>query len=225
MALCRRRSRSSAPSVPAETPSASLTKTASTSASTASGGNPLVTAIALIGLPSATMESNSSSAGGRAPSEGNRRTRAAQGARTGRFAAGGDGPDGVHQLVTLGDVVLQEVAVASRTLGQEGHGVLGIVVLRQNDDPGPRVPLADLLGGVDPFPIEGGGHPDVRDQDLGRQSGGALHHLVVVGRHADDLEVLVPLDQRTYALPDDQIVVGQEHRDPARLVRVVIHRL
>ena len=55
--------------MPAETPSASFTNTASTSASTASGGRPLLTAMALMGLPSATMPRSSSSAGVRPPLE------------------------------------------------------------------------------------------------------------------------------------------------------------
>ena len=187
IALCSRRSRCSAPSVPAETPSASFTKTASTSASTASGGRPLATAMALIGLPSATMPSSSSSAGDSPPCG---RHRADQGVDDGRVegvAPGGHGADRVDQLVALGDVVLQQVAVAGRALGQQRDGVLGIVVLREDDDAGPGMALAHLLGGVDPLPVEGRRHPDVGHQHLRCQRLGALDDLVVVGRHAHDL--------------------------------------
>ena len=76
MAWWSRRSRCSAPWVPAETPSASLTKTASTSASMASAGSWRATAMALIGLPSATMLRSSSSAGVRPPFVVTGRTRA-----------------------------------------------------------------------------------------------------------------------------------------------------
>ena len=41
----------------------------------------------------------------------------------------------------------------------------------------------------------------------------ALHHLVVVGGHADHGEVTMTLDERPNALADDQVVVGQEDAD------------
>ena len=69
MAWCSSLSRFSAVGFPDATPAASLTKTASTSASTASGGTCLATAMALIGLPSAIMLSSSSSAGRSPPGE------------------------------------------------------------------------------------------------------------------------------------------------------------
>ncbi len=56
-----------APSVPAETPWASLKKSASTCASTASGVVRWAAAMALMGLPSATIPNSDSSAGVRPP--------------------------------------------------------------------------------------------------------------------------------------------------------------
>ena len=44
-------------------------------------------------------------------------------------AAGGHRPDGVDELVALGDPVLQQVAVAGRALDEQGDGVLGVVEL------------------------------------------------------------------------------------------------
>ena len=70
------RSRRRALWLPAETPSASLTKTASTSASAAAGGTPRAAAIALIGLPSATMDRSSSSSGDSPPAGTTGRTSA-----------------------------------------------------------------------------------------------------------------------------------------------------
>ena len=154
IALCSSRSRCSAPSVPAETPSASLTNTASTSASTASGGRRLAAAMALIGLPSATMPRSSSSGGVRPPWAVMGRSERVDDGGVERVAAGGDGTDRVDQLVALGDVVLQEVAVAGRALGQQRDGVFGVVVLGEDDDAGPRMPLAHLLGRVDALPVE-----------------------------------------------------------------------
>ena len=121
-----------------------------------------------------------------------------------------------------GDVVLQEVPVAGRALGQQRDGVLGVVVLREDHDAGARMPLAHLLGRVDALAVERRGHPDVGDEDLGLERGGPLHHLVVVGGDPDDPEVLVPLDEGPDALADDEVVVGQEHRDRARSDRAVV---
>ena len=61
----------------------------------------------------------------------------------------------------------------------------------------------------------------------GSQRAGTLDDLVVVGRHPDDPEVLVPLDQGPHALADDEVVVGQEHGDRPRDARSCwsIHRL
>ena len=126
--------------------------------------------MALIGLPSATMPRSSSSGGERPPFDGHRPQQRIDDGRIERVPAGGHGPDGVHQLVPLGDVVLQEVPVAGRALGQQGHGVLRVVVLGEDHDPGARMTLAHLLGRVDAFAVEGRGHPDVGDQDLGLQA-------------------------------------------------------
>ena len=175
--------------------------------------------MALIGLPSATMPSSSSSGGDRPPFAVIGRSERVDDGRIERVAAGGDGPDRVDQLIALRDVILQEVPVAGRALGQQGHGVFGVVVLGEDDYAGPRMPLAHLLGGVDALAVELRRHPDVGDQDLGLQRGGALDDLVVVRRHPDDPKVLVPLNERLDALADDEVVVGQEHRDRAGATR------
>ena len=127
------------------------------------------------------------------------------------------------QLVPLGDVVLQEVAVAGRALGEERDGIFRVVVLREDDDACAGMPLAHLLGRIDALAVERGGHPDVRDEDLRLERGRPLHHLVVVGCDPHDPEVLVALDQRPDTLADDEVVVGQQHRDRARSTRFVCH--
>jgi hypothetical protein len=75
--------------------------------------------------------------------------------------------------------------------------------------------LADLLGRIDPLTVEGGGHSDVGDQDVGLMLQRTLDDLVVVGRHSHDREVGVAGDQRAYAFTHDQVVVGQEDVDRA----------
>ena len=189
IAWCSSRSRRSALSLPALAPLASLRNSCSTASFTASGVVWRLAAMALIGRPSATCSSSSSSCSERSPS-----------ARTGAHqrvddlgvehrAAGGHRADGLDQLVALGHPVLQQVGVAGGALGQQRDGVLGVVVLGQDHDAGAGVALAHLLGRLDALVLEGGRHADVGDDDLGLGLGGAGDQLVVVGGDADDLEV------------------------------------
>ena len=104
-------------------------------------------------------------------------------------AAGGDGADGVGELVALGEAVLQQVRVAGRAVGEERHGVLGVVVLAQDHDAGARLALPDLLGRVDALALEGRRHADVADDHLGLVLGGRRQQLGMVGGFADDLDV------------------------------------
>ena len=138
--------------------------------------------------------------------------------------AGGHGPDRVDELAALGDAVLEQVAVAGRALGQQRHRVLGVLVLREHHDPGPRVTLAYLTGGVDAFALEGGRHPDVGHQDLRLGGLGAADQLVVIGGHPDHLQVGRGVDEGAYTLAHDQVVIRQEDGDRAvRGAAVVIH--
>ena len=143
------RSRRRAPSVPAETPWASLTNSASTWVSTASGVVRWAAAMALMGLPSATQFNSVSSESVRPPWVVTGRDEGIDDGGVECGAAGGHRPHRVDQLVALGDVVLEEVAVAGRAFGHQGDRVLGVVVLRQDDHTGARTPLADLTGRVD----------------------------------------------------------------------------
>ncbi len=104
-------------------------------------------------------------------------------------AAGRDHADGFDELVALGEVVLQEIAVAGRTLGEQRHGVLGVVVLREDHDAGTGVALAHLFGRVDPLAVERRRHADVGDEHVGSRRRGPGHGLVVVRADADDLQV------------------------------------
>ena len=106
-------------------------------------------------------------------------------------AAGRHGADRLHELVALGDAVLQLVGVAGRALAEERDGVLGVVVLGEHDDAGARVVPAHLLRRLDALALEARGHADVGDDDLGGGRDGTGEELVVVGGDADDLEVLL----------------------------------
>ena len=139
-----------------------------------------------------------------------------------RRPPGGHRPHRVDQLVALGDVVLQQVAVTGRALGHQGDGVLGVVVLGQDDHAGTRAPLADLAGGLDPFPLEGGRHPDVGHQHMGLGGQDPLHQAVVVLGDPHHPQVTLPLEEATHPLADDHVVIGQEDVDDRSRTRRVV---
>ena len=122
---------------------------------------------------------------------------------------------GAGQLVALGDAVLQQVRVAGRAVGEERDRVVGVVVLGQHDHAGARVALAQLLRREDPLLLEARWHADVGDEHLGRGRFGAGEEAVVVVGGPDDLEIGLEAEQRPHALAHDDVVVGEEHGDPA----------
>ena len=174
---------------PADTPSDSLTKTASHLVRDRLGRERARTAaIALIVLPSATRPEQFLFGGRevlRPDTGGDQRLHDGwvQGG-----AAGGHRANGVHQLAALGDVVLEQVAVSGRTLGQQRDRVLGLVVLGQHHDPGAWVTLAHLTGGVDALAVELGRHPYSVTITWGWVACGAADELVVVGGYPHDME-------------------------------------
>ena len=140
----------------------------STSSATASGVVWRATAMALIGLPSAMKVSSSWSASLRSSSPAcTGRTSASTIDRVEQGAAGGDGPDGVDELVALGQPVLQQVASsrrrpsASSDTAYSGSSYWDRITIARAG-----VALADLLGGVDALALERRRHADVGHHDL-----------------------------------------------------------
>ena len=210
------RRRRSALSSPVDAPLASTRNRCSTWSLTASGVVLLATAMALIGRPSAMKVSSSWSE--RVQVVVARLHRSHQGVddhRVEQGAAGGDGADGVGELVALGEAVLQQVGVAGRAVGEERDGVLGVVVLAQDHDAGAGLALSDLLGRVDALALEGRRHADVADDHLGLVLGGRGQQLGMVGGLADDLDVGLAAQERVDARAHEEVVVGQHHRDHA----------
>ena len=117
--------------------------------------------------------------------------------------AGRYGADGPKQLIAFRDSILQEVRVTGRALAQQRNRVVGLVILRQHDDPGSRVALAHLLGGLDPLALKGRRHPNIGYDHLRCRLLGTGHKPLVVSGHPDDLEIRGGTDQRPNALSDD----------------------
>ena len=80
----------------------------------------------------------------------------------------------------------------------------------------------DLLGGVVSLALEGRRHPDVGDHDLRLRPLGFLEQLVVVGRDAHHVEIVLAGEQRPHAFADDEVVVRQQHADSAGGHRVPV---
>ena len=68
-------------------------------------------------------------------------------------------------------------------------------------------PAEQPAGGFDPVEA---GHAHVHQHDVGFQFGGELDGLIAVGGFADDLEVVVDLQDHAEPGPDERLVVGDE---------------
>ena len=213
IAWCSDRSRLSAPASPLLASRDSARKRLSTFSAIAAGVVCCAAAMALIGRPSRDLLEQGLLVGGQPADPGDRVHERLDDRRVEHRAAGGDLAHGPGELVALGDAVLEEVGVAGGAVGQQRDRVLRVVVLRQHDDAGAGVALAELLGRVDALPLERGRHPDVGHEHLRGGGGGAGDQLVVVAGGPDDLEVGLDREQGPDALADDDVVVRQEDGD------------
>jgi hypothetical protein len=73
--------------------------------------------------------------------------------------------------------------------------------------------LADRVRAVDPFELEVRGHLDVGDDDLRNVFGRGREERRGVLGHADDLDVVVGVQERAHALADEHVVLSQNHPD------------
>ena len=71
------------------------------------------------------------------------------------------------------------------------------------------VRLADATRGPDPLVGQRRRHPDVGEDDVRVRLIDGVHQLVVVGRDGDDVNVVVPLEQRDDPSPQELSVLGQ----------------
>ena len=122
-----------------------------------------------------------------------------------------------RELIPFSNTVLEQVRVPGGTLTQQRDRVLGFVVLGEDHDPGPRVLLADDPRRADPLVGEIGWHANIGHHHLGHVFGGSGEELVVVTRHANDVDVSRDGEESAHSLADDEVVV-REH-DANRLLQ------
>ena len=98
-------------------------------------------------------------------------------------------------------------------LAEQRDRVLLVVVRGQHHDAGVRMAFADRVRAIDPLELERGRHLDVRDDDVGHVFGRGLQQRRRVCGHADDLDVVVGVEERPDALADQDVVLAQDHSD------------
>ena len=136
----------------------------------------------------------------------------------------GNGADGLGQLVRAGDLLLQEVAPASRPRLEEGQRVGGRLVLAEYDDSHLGLVLAEPGSGLDPLVGPGRGHADVGDDHSGRRLLDEFQEFRQVGGPADEIEVRLTVDNARDALPEECVVLRQNHLDARHALRTVARR-
>jgi hypothetical protein len=119
-----------------------------------------------------------------------------------------DPSDGLQQPIRLA-VLEQEAAGAG---AQRAVDVLVELEHAEDEDATPGRPgvAEDAAGGLDPVAA---GHADVHQDDVGAQFPREPHGLGTGSGLARDREPGRRLDQRAQAVPDERLVVGEEHPD------------
>jgi len=82
-------------------------------------------------------------------------------------STGGDLVDRLHQAVRVPEPFLEQVGDTGRALLEQLQRVLGIGVLRQHHDADVGMPVAHVMGELDPLGGVGRRHPDVEQHHVG----------------------------------------------------------
>ena len=98
-------------------------------------------------------------------------------------------------------------------LAEKGDRVLLVVVSREHDDAGLGMPLADRVRAVDPLELERRRHLDVGHHDVGGVLGSRGEQGRRVLGDADDLDVLVGVQQGPHAFAHEHVVFAEHHPD------------
>jgi hypothetical protein len=130
-----------------------------------------------------------------------------------RAPARRDLADRADELVALRDPVLQQVGEPALALAEERDRVRLVVVGREHDDARRRMLLADRVRAVDPLELEVRGHLDVVTDDVGNVLGRGREERRGVLGHADDLDVVVGVQECPNALADEDVVLAEDDPD------------
>ena len=120
-----------------------------------------------------------------------------------------DHPDRAHELGGLD--VLEQVARGARAHG--GQHLVLVEEARQDDDARRGRELAQALDRADAVEPR---HDEVHEHDVGLERRDRRERRLAVGRLADDLDVVLQLEERAQALAHDGVVVDDEDGDHAR---------
>ena len=139
-----------------------------------------------------------------------RRRRASRSSTTARSTTHSPAADplhGVEQLFDPTDAFLHQIADAFGLGFDELERVVGLEVLREDEDGGARVARTDFAGCAQSFVRMGGGHPDVDEGDVRVQVADAAKQGICVADLIDDLDAVFR-EQTGDSLADERCVVG-----------------
>ena len=116
-----------------------------------------------------------------------------------------------HEVLDVGDALLEQVAAPGAAAGHQRQRSLGIRVLGQHHHPELRVRATEALGGPDALVGVGGRHPDVGQHHVGVVLGDRLEQLTEVTGldHLVDSRVLG--EQRDEPLTEQHAVLREHH--------------
>ncbi len=116
-----------------------------------------------------------------------------------------------HELLDVGDPLLQEVAEPFGAVLEELVGVLLVGEPAEDEDADRRMLLADPFRRADALVGPGRRHPDVGHDHVGLAGLDRGHQLVVGAGRGRHLDVRLVVEELHHALPDQQVVVRDHH--------------
>ena len=120
-------------------------------------------------------------------------------------------PDRDQELLEVGNALLEQVGTARSALLQEGDGIGRVVVLAEQDHAGSRAGLPQVLCRPDALVRARGRHADIGQDDIGLGGGDRREQGVIVLADGHQLEVRRGLEEPPDALPDEIVVLGEDH--------------
>jgi hypothetical protein len=127
--------------------------------------------------------------------------------------------DGLQQPVGVTEPLLEQVGDTGGAVLEELEGVLRVVVLREDHDARAGVVAAHPTRELDALGGEGGGHPDVEDDHVGRVAGEQLEEAARVTCGAEDLEPVDGVEDGAGTLTHEVVVLGDQQGGHTRCSR------